>query len=197
MAIITKLRLKSEPTCDKNLFFGLHLILNANLWNSGQICGEDLFLFFGLIAAALRLRLNSTAKASPHAILYSLMLPVHNTYQKATQTLSFLMCASCLFVNHFLVLLFFCLLCQHCEASFCRPIAACRPWRRTRTAKWLLRHWLGAPRSDGKTSFFGFYQHLAGKCCKNLQSAKHPTQRKFGPAITWLVSVTICSTLFT
>ena len=34
-----------------------------------------------------------------------------HTKQKTTQTLNFLICASCLFVNHFLLLLFFCLLC--------------------------------------------------------------------------------------
>ena len=58
-----------------------------------------------------------------------------NTKQKATQTLSFLTCASCLFVNHFLVLLFFIFACcVHCEAS------SRRTWSRARTAKWLLRH---------------------------------------------------------
>ena len=71
------------------------------------------------------------------------MLPVSNTKQKATQTLSLLLCASCLFVKHFLGLLFFFACCVHCEASFRRPLAVCRPWCRARTAKWLLRHWVG------------------------------------------------------
>ena len=51
-----------------------------------------------------------------------------NTKQKATQTLSFLMCASCLFVNHVLVLLFL-FLCAVCTAKphFAAPVQPAAP----------------------------------------------------------------------
>ena len=45
-------------------------------------------------------------------------------------------------------------------------------------------------------TFFGLHQHLAERCCKNLQSARGPARCKYGPAITWLVSVTIYYTIF-
>ena len=44
--------------------------------------------------------------------------------------------------------------------------------------------------------FFGFHLHLAERCCKNLQSARGLARCKSGPAITWLVDVTIYCTIF-
>ena len=56
------------------------------------------------------------------------MLPVSNTKQKATQTLSFLMYASCLFVNHFLVLLFLFLLAVYtAKPHFAAPLQSAAP----------------------------------------------------------------------
>ena len=67
-------------------------------------------------------------------------LLLSNSKQKATQNLSFLMYASCLFVNHFLLLVFCVFAYCHFKASFCRPLAACRPCRRARIVNWLLRY---------------------------------------------------------
>ena len=67
------------------------------------------------------------------------------------------MCASYLFVNHFLFYFFFAC-CVQCEASFCRPLPACRPWRRARTAKWLLRHCQGHRCSQKKRFLKKFFK---------------------------------------
>ena len=53
----------------------------------------------------------------------------------------------------------------------------------------------GAPPWNRKT-FFGLQLYLAKRCCENLQSARGPARSKFGPAIKWLVDVTIYCTIF-
>ena len=58
------------------------------------------------------------------------------------------------------------------------------------TAGFAIRHSATAPRSNGK-NFFGLHLYLAGRCCKHPQSTRGPVQCKFGPGMTWLVSVTI------
>ena len=45
-------------------------------------------------------------------------------------------------------------------------------------------------------TFYGLYLHWAVRCCENLQSARGPARCKSGPAITWLVRVTIYCTIF-
>ena len=56
------------------------------------------------------------------------MLPVSNTKQKSTQTFSFLMCASCLAVNHFLVLVFLFLLAVYtAKPRFAAPLQSAAP----------------------------------------------------------------------
>ena len=67
--------------------------------------GEDLFvifLVFTRIAASLRLHLDSTAKASTQATFYSFNAACIRHQTKSDSNFSFLMCASCLYVNHFL-----------------------------------------------------------------------------------------------
>ena len=59
----------------------------------------------------------------------------------------------------------------------------------------MAQYQLRALRSNLKT-FYGLHLYLAERCCKNLQSAKGPTPCKSGPAITWLVGVTIYCTIF-
>ena len=50
-------------------------------------------------------------------------------------------------------------------------------------------------RSKLKT-FYRLHLRLAERCFGNLQSARGPAQCKSGPAITWLVGVTINYTIF-
>ena len=52
-----------------------------------------------------------------------------------------------------------------------------------------------ALRSDSRTCF-GRHLYLAGRCCKNPQSARGPTQCKSGPEIACLVSVIIYCSIF-
>ena len=44
--------------------------------------------------------------------------------------------------------------------------------------------------------FLGLPLYLAERCCENLQSARGLARYKSGPAITWLVDVTIYYTIF-
>ena len=57
----------------------------------------------------------------------------------------------------------------------------------------MAQYQLRALRSNLKT-FYGHHLHLAERRCENLQSARGPARCKSGPAITWLVSVTIYRT---
>ena len=59
----------------------------------------------------------------------------------------------------------------------------------------MTQYQLVAPRSN-RNIFFGLHLYLAERCCKNLQSARGLAQCKSGPAITWLVDVTIYCTIF-
>ena len=59
----------------------------------------------------------------------------------------------------------------------------------------MAQYQLKALRSNLET-FYGLHLHLAERCCENLQSARGPARFKSGPAITWLVSVTIYCTIF-
>ena len=59
----------------------------------------------------------------------------------------------------------------------------------------MTQYQLGAPRPNCK-SFFGLHLYLAERCCENFQSARDPARCKSGPAITWLVGVTIYCTIF-
>ena len=59
----------------------------------------------------------------------------------------------------------------------------------------MAQYQLRALRSNLKT-FYGLHLHLVERCCENLQSARGPARCKSGPAITWLVSVTIYCTIF-
>ena len=126
-------------------FFGLHLILVANSRNFGLISTKNFFFnFFGLIAAALQLHLDSTAKASPHATLYSLNAACIQHLTKSNSKFKFfnVMLTASLEIIFLFYFFFIFACCVHWEASFCRPFAACRPRLTARTAKWLLRHCL-------------------------------------------------------
>ena len=59
----------------------------------------------------------------------------------------------------------------------------------------MAQYHLRALRSNLKT-FYGLHLHLAERCWENLQSVKNPARCKSGPAITWLVSVTIYCAIF-
>ena len=59
----------------------------------------------------------------------------------------------------------------------------------------MTQYQLGAP-SWNRKAFFSLHLHLAERCCKNLPRARGPARCKSGPAITWLVSVTIYCTIF-
>ena len=51
------------------------------------------------------------------------------------------------------------------------------------------------PRAQMVRLFF-LHLYLAGRACENPQSARGLARRKSGPAITWLVGVTIYCTIF-
>ena len=51
------------------------------------------------------------------------------------------------------------------------------------------------PRAQMVRLFF-LHLYLAGRSCEDPQSARGPARCKFGPAITWLVGVTIYCTIF-
>ena len=84
--------------------------------------------------------------------------------------LKVLSCASSLFVNHFLVLLFYIFACcVHCAASFCRPLAAGHPWRRARIAKWLLHQCYAHKISKVKTLFLRDHNNFKTKIQKSVR----------------------------
>ena len=119
-------------------FFDLHLSLVAISRNSGLISAKTCFFLVlhpDCCRTPIASRLDCESVHPCNILQFKCCLyPTPSKKQLS---------ASCLFVNHFLVLLFFAY-CVHCKASFCRPLAACRPWRRARIAKWLLRHWVSS-----------------------------------------------------
>ena len=52
------------------------------------------------------------------------------------------------------------------------------------------------PRAQMVRLFFFLHLYLAGRSCENPQSARGPARFKSGPAITWLIGVTISCTIF-
>ena len=59
----------------------------------------------------------------------------------------------------------------------------------------MTQYQLGAP-SWNRKIFFGLHLYFRERCCKNLQSARGLARCKSSPPITWLVDVTIYSTIF-
>ena len=59
----------------------------------------------------------------------------------------------------------------------------------------MTQYQLDAPSWNRKILFI-LHLYLAERCCENLQRARGLARCKFGPAITWLVDVTIYCTVF-